>query len=782
MAEGEDESILRIGFLQRIDSLNPNVGLNDASYVFYGLVYDAPMCIDEDMGIIGNLCTDWYVDEYYKPYGSAWIMEFTKNAYWHDGEKFTADDVVFTINLNAHNFYTMWAYQPYVYYLDYAEKVNDYTVRVHYFDRATGEPIPAAYARMICIPILPEHMMKDMTPTEISFNWEGVFDDSDPPLVGTGPFMATEDVYSEFLQGDRITLEKNPNYFWKEERGAEIQFDKLEMHFFDDATAMRLALEMGYLDVAQFPPRDYTVLRDKVNSGLIEDVVAFDGPKCTQYWTMVGINMNNAGPNPSRLDPIVRQALAMATNKQHINDNHYLGLGEPGTTLIPPINEEWHYEPTDEELYHYDLTGANALLEAGGYRYPSPEAKYRVCTADSWAVQENLVLEGYPLSFHMAVRQEYPEEKDIAIYLQSEWAKIGVEVDYDIMSEPALGTLVYSYSYDTMIWFWSGDVDPMYQLFCQSKASWYCWNDNMYTTLEYEENFTAQLQEFDVEKRKEYVDNCQKVHYEDACYIILSYVDQTYAWRTDSFTGWGDWLEHPGRSLDNFWTGNPLYFDLAPANNSPPITETEIAGTLGENGWYRSNVTVTLLGSDDSGSVNRTQFSYDDSIWATYESPIEITGEGTHTLEFYSVDDTGNCESHKTLVVAIDTIVPSVLIDSEDGTVFTADAINISWISSDTGSGVDHMEFSVDGGTYTPCEDSYVALTNMSDGEHSLEVRVHDEAGNNASDTLQFEVDTPDGGISGMSLVIIISAAAVVAVAAIMYLMLRRTPESPPPQ
>jgi len=563
-ADAASESVLRIGFMQKVDSMNPNVGLVDAAYVFYGLVYDTPNCIDEDMNIIGNLCPEdgWYVDEDYEPYGSAWIMEFTQNAYWHDGERFTADDVVFTINLNADNYTTMWAYQPYAYYMDYAEKVDDFTVRVHYYDRATGVPMPAAYARMICIPILPEHLLKDMSPTDISFNWEGVFDDSDPPLVGTGPFMATEDIYQEFLQGDKLTFVKNPNYFWKEDKGVEIQFDRLEMHFYDDATAMAIALEIGDLDVAQFPPHDYITVRDKVNNGQLEDVVAFDGPKCTQYWTEIAFNMNTKGPNPSRLDPIVRQALAMATNKQYINDNFYLGFGEPGTTLIPPVND-WHYEPTDDELYHYDIAAANDLLEAGGYRYVG-DSTTRVCTADSYAVQENLVPENYPLIYDMGLRQEYPEEKDIAIYLQSEWEKIGVEIDYTIMTEAALGAYVYAYAYDTMIWYWSADVDPMYQLFCQSEVAFDGWNDNMYSTPEYEANFTASVQEFDENLRREYVDNCQKVHYEDAYYIILSYVDQTYAWRTDTFQGWGDWLEHPGRSVDNFWTGNPLYFDLLP--------------------------------------------------------------------------------------------------------------------------------------------------------------------------------------------------------------------------
>ena len=583
-AEDEEETVLRLGFMQKVDSMNPNVGLVDAAYIFYGLVYDTPHCVDEDLNIVGNLCTEWYVDETYEPYGSAWIMKFTEHAKWHDGERLTADDVVFTFNLNCQNLVTMWAYQPYAYFMNYAEAIDDYTVRVHYFDRATEEPMPAAYARIICIPILPEHLLYDWVPADISFNWEGVFEDSDPPLVGTGPFMATDDIYDEFLKGDKLTFRKNPDYFWQHEReGApEIQFDRLEMHFFDDATAMALALENGDVDVAQFPPQDYRTVKEKVDSNQLQDVVAFDGPKCTQYWTEIAINANVGGPNPSRLDPVIRQAMAMATNKQHIIDNFYLGYGEVGTTLIPPVNEEWHYEPTEEELYQYDIDAANDLLEAGGYRYPSPDADYRVCTADSYAVQEGLITEGTALSYDMAIRQEYPEEKDIAYYVKSEWAKIGIETKVEIMTEAALGPYVYSYEYDTMLWYWSADVDPMYQLYCQATMSHGGWNDNMYDNPAYEENFTKSVQEFDVEKRKEYVDNCQRVNYLDAYYLILAYVDQTYAWRTDTFSGWGDWLAHPGRSVDNFWTGNPLYFDLVPEDTTPPeVPWMAIAAGLG---------------------------------------------------------------------------------------------------------------------------------------------------------------------------------------------------------
>jgi len=148
-----------------------------------------------------------------------------------------------------------------------------------------------------------------------------------------------------------------------------------------------------------------------------------------------------------------------------------------------------------------------------------------------------------------------------------------------------LGTKAYSYAYDTMIWYWSADPDPNYMLFCQSYRSWLGWNDNWYSNPAYEENYSRSVSEFDYETRKEYTDNCQRINYEDAAYIILAYPYQTYAWRTDTFSGWGDWETDPGRSMDAFWTGNPLLFDLVPltvtdGDDEPSIDIMVIAGVV----------------------------------------------------------------------------------------------------------------------------------------------------------------------------------------------------------
>ncbi len=71
----------------------------------------------------------------------------------------------------------------------------------------------------------------------------------------------------------------------------------------------------------------------------------------------------------------------------------------------------------------------------------------------------------------------------------------------------------------------------------------------------------------DEDNRKVYTDECQRVNYLDAAYIILAYPYQTYAYRTDKFTNWGDWEENPCLSFDHFWTGPQLMFEIEPVDN-----------------------------------------------------------------------------------------------------------------------------------------------------------------------------------------------------------------------
>ncbi len=746
-SQGE-EAVVKIGYMQPVDSLNPFIGLTDSSRFFYSLVYDSLMSIDENLEPTPNLAREWRMvpeDDAAmivsgEPYGSVWEYNLTSNANWTDGEPFTATDVVFTLNLNAGYYDTAWAYQPYAFFIDYAEAVDSDTVRVHFADRTTGEPIPCAYGDSLQLPILPEHLLGGLTPFDICFAWDGIYDTVDPPIVGTGPFMPTANLYDEFLDGDEITLVRNPYYHGLEDYGKEIRFDGLVMMVYDDATAMRYFLEAGDLDVAQFPAATYVDLKAQVELGAVEDIVCFDSPKPNQYWTEVAINMNDAGPNPARLDPAVRVAMALATNKTQIVEDFYLGQGTEGSTLISPASEYWHYEPSFNESYRYNLDNASNLLEVSGYEFTVESPTVRVATADSWAVQEGLVTEGTPLVFDMMVRMEYPEEGDIAAYLEYVWAQVGIDINYRVVSEAVLATMVYSYSYDTAIWYWSSDPDPNYMLFCESSYAINGWNDNCYMDAEYDENYTASVSALDPADRKAYVDACQLIHYWDAPYIILAYPNQTYAWRTDTFTGWGEW-GLPGRSLDNYWGANPVLFDLVAIplepDTTPPETDCGLDGTVGEADWYVTPVTVELSAEDLIWDGTWTNYSVDGGSWQPYSLPFEVSGDGDHTVEYYSTDYGGNVEEVEEVSFKIDATAPGTVDFLLAGTIaagtdwFTTDVTVSLHAPDDETSGVAVIMYSIDSGAAA----AYVgAFPVDNDGMHNISFYCTDGAGNDGED------------------------------------------------
>ncbi len=325
---------LRIGFLQQIDSLNPYLGLNDASYIFYGLIYDMLQSVDEDMKSVPNLALESkIVDVAGAPHGSVWEYDLTHNATWHDGQPFGAADVAWNINLNClgSNYSDMWAYQPYTFFAKYAEVIDSDTVRVTYYDRSNGSLIPCAYGDFLPIHMLPSHLLSTYSTSFLSFQWLGYFTGTSPPIVGTGPFMVTPSIAEEFLAGSQITLVRNPDYHALPDRGEIIHFQNLVMKFYDDATAMKIALEQKRLDIAQFPQNTFKSIEHDIAAGSLQNVKTYSGLKCTQYWTEIGFNMNNAGPNKWRLDPEARHALAQAVNKSYIVNNFYYGCGGEGT-------------------------------------------------------------------------------------------------------------------------------------------------------------------------------------------------------------------------------------------------------------------------------------------------------------------------------------------------------------------------------------------------------------------------------------------------------------------
>ena len=167
--------------------------------------------------------------------------------------------------------------------------------------------------------------------------------------VGTGPFMMME-----WIPGERVIFERNPNYF----KEGLPYLDKIVYELGAEASVSLLRFEKGEADV----------LADGIPVGDI-DRMATD-PKWGEYfinaptflWHYMGFQLET----PPFDNPKVRQAIAMAIDKDKLI-RLQVGLSIETNRLYPDI---FACHSTDEEFgdpYPYDPERAKALLAEAGY-------------------------------------------------------------------------------------------------------------------------------------------------------------------------------------------------------------------------------------------------------------------------------------------------------------------------------------------------------------------------------------------------------------------------------
>jgi len=168
-------------------------------------------------------------------------------------------------------------------------------------------------------------------------------------------------------------------------------------------------------------------------------------------------------------------------------------------------------------------------------------------------------------------------------------------------------------------------------------------------------------------------------------------------------------------------TGSAGAKDYCPrVDSEAPNTTASQTGTAGNNGWFISNVSISLSATDEYSGVNETFYRNGTSgNWTDYSYPLVLSDEGNHTTQFYSRDKVGNDEAVNSVITKIDKTAPksAATVDGSSVTIQTSDAI----------SGVNCTKYRVDNGTWQ----TYDGPFNVSgEGNHTVAYRSIDNAGN----------------------------------------------------
>ncbi|WP_127479258.1 family 78 glycoside hydrolase catalytic domain [Nocardioides pantholopis] len=171
---------------------------------------------------------------------------------------------------------------------------------------------------------------------------------------------------------------------------------------------------------------------------------------------------------------------------------------------------------------------------------------------------------------------------------------------------------------------------------------------------------------------------------------------------------------------------------------APDVSAAVAAGTAGDAGWYRSDVSVAVSAADNRDPAPVVETG-DGSTWQEYVGPVPVSGDGTHTVGFRARDAAGNSSGDRSVTVGIDTTAPATSLAVTRGPgVEGLDSATLRFEATDATSGVAATLYRVDGGPWRTVGQERITVTGF--GEHTVEFASTDVAGN--AETLRRETVT----------------------------------------
>ena len=304
--------------------------------------------------------------------------------------------------------------------------------------------------------------------------------------VGTGPFR-----FVEYVPNTRVVLEKNPEY-WEE---GLPYLDGMEMTFVSEDTQRTNAILTGEVDFVEYAP-----LRD------IDQLEANDSIVLTGDANMnirhIAFNLTK----PPLDNPLVRQAVAAAIDRNTIHVPGTFGHGTPVAGLFPPT----YWAALNEEIPAPDVERAKQLMAEAGF------ADGFATSITSWS--------------------QYSFLSAPALVVQEQLKQIGIEAELNLVETATMIEVVHSAdpakrTYEIAVTGTSGHVDPN-ELAANFKTG-SSENLSAYSNPRVDELIDQGMASTDIAERTEIYQEIQRILLQDLPWINLFVANQYEAMRSD---------------------------------------------------------------------------------------------------------------------------------------------------------------------------------------------------------------------------------------------------------
>ncbi len=452
--------------------LNPILATDSASNDINGLVYNGLVKYDKNIQLVGDLAESWDV----KRGGLEIVFHLRNNVRWHDGQAFTADDVLFTY-----------------------QKLRDPKVQTPYasdFDDVASVTAPTPHTIRVLYkrpfaPALASWGM-GMVPKHIYEKGDFNTNPANRAPIGTGPYK-----FKQWKTDQYILLEANADYF----EGAP-QIQRYIYRIIPDSAVQFLEMRNQSVDTMNLTPDQY-----RAYDSIFENHKRYRYPSFSYVY--MGFNLRN----PLFSDKRIRQALAYAIDRETLVKGLLLGMGQPITGPFPVSS--WAYNK-DVPQFPYDPQKALALFAEAGW---TPNA------------QGYLIKEGKPLTFTLMTNQGNKVRALACEAIQQQLKKIGIDVNIRIME---WSTFIHQYldkkDFEAIVMGWQVGRDPdNYAMWHSSQQREGQYNFVSYSNPEVDRLLVEGRAVFDFKKRQQIYWKIHKDIAADLPYLFLYCPDSLVA-------------------------------------------------------------------------------------------------------------------------------------------------------------------------------------------------------------------------------------------------------------